>query len=263
MCGSGTGFEEDLLADIIFQRTYQLNDSYKEIKSRAVQNLQNYLEYPGLISFNDIGRSITFSSERVIPTTSTNRPRIMLLFSNPHPHSILQGMFLSPNIKGQESLFWVAMRDAGWILLPGEKYSPTQLADICLNAEYQGPFEFVFYCYYAFPTRYPDDIIRIFGKEYFTRYLAPEANDEFKKTVDEANIVAVVTFNKGIFNLVANDKVDHYIDRLNSGDTIQSQVSSITRYIPVFLSYPTGWFYHSDYRSLRKSSLIAIQEILN
>jgi hypothetical protein len=250
------------LADIIFQRTYQLNDSFEEIKQRIVQSLHSFLEYSELISFNDLDRSVTFSSERLIPTTSKSRTRILLLFSNPHPHSIHQGMFLSPSIKGHESLFWSAMRDAGWIKLPERKYSPKQLADICLNAEYPGPFEFVFYCYYAFPTRYPEDIIRIFGKQYFNQFLAPEAKEEFIKILDETDIDAVVTFNKGIFSLVANDKVDHYIVHLNNGETIQSQISSIDRSIPVFLSYPTGWFYNSDYRSLRKSSLDKIREII-
>lgn len=39
----------------------------------------------------------------------------MFLCSNPHPHSVKQGMFLSPNSKGQESLFWQVLRDSGWI----------------------------------------------------------------------------------------------------------------------------------------------------
>lgn len=250
------------MVNIFFHRTYHLHDTYEEIKSRAVKNLKNFLTYPGLLFFDDAGKSITFLSERLIPTTSTNRPRIMLLFSNPHPHSIYQGMFLSPSIKGHESLFWLTMRDAGWIELPGENYSPTQLADICANAKYSGPFEFVFYCYYAFPTRYPEDIIRIFGKDYFTRFLVPEAREEFKKTIDEAKINAVVTFNKGIFNLVADEKVDRYIDRLNNGDTIQSQICGVTRSLPIFLTYPTGWFYNRDYRILRRSSFNAIQEFI-
>lgn len=248
------------MSELIYQRTYQLNDFYDDVRSRIVQKLQNFLEYPELISFNDIGRRITFSSERLIPTASTNRPRIMLLFSNPHPHSIKQGMFLSPSINGHESLFWSAMRDAGWINLPGENYSPIELANMCIYADYLGPFEFVFYCYYAFPTRYPEDIIRIFGKQYFNQFLVPEAKDELTKTLNEAEINVVVTFNKAIFNLVANEKIDRYIHRLNSGEIIQSQITNINQSIPVFLTYPTGWFYHSDYQKLRKTSLDRIQE---
>ena len=83
-----------------------LNEAYESIKERAIQVLDKYLEYPDLITFNDLDRSVTFSTERLIPTTSTNRPRVMLLFSNPHPYSVHQGMFLSPNTKGRENLFW-------------------------------------------------------------------------------------------------------------------------------------------------------------
>ena len=146
------------MSDINFQRTYLLNETYKSIKERAIQVLDKYLGYPDLITFNDLDRSVTFSSERLIPTTSTIRPRIMLLFSNPHPHSVYQGMFLSPNTKGRENLFWPVMSDAGWLPISEENRNPKQLADICLKAKYQGPFELIFYCYYAFPTNYPEDI---------------------------------------------------------------------------------------------------------
>lgn len=97
------------MAGINFQKTYQLGDEYTSIKERATQKMHKYLGYPGLIAFNDFDRNITFASERLIPDIVTNRPRIMLLFSNPHPHSVHQGMFLSPNTRGRENLFWPVM----------------------------------------------------------------------------------------------------------------------------------------------------------
>lgn len=103
------------MPDIIFTRTYRLSESYESIKLRANQVLDKYLAYPGLYEFDDLDKSVTFSTERLIPTASTNRPRVMLLFSNPHPHSVHQGMFLSPNTKGRESLFWSMMEGAGWL----------------------------------------------------------------------------------------------------------------------------------------------------
>ena len=90
-----------------------------------------------------------------------------------------------------------------------------------------GPFEFIFYCYYAFPTNYPEDIQKIFGKEYFDREIEPEAMAEFRKTVQDEKVEAVVTFNKGVFNLVANDRVDRYIDRLQAGELIRSRIAGI------------------------------------
>jgi hypothetical protein len=72
----------------------------------------------------------------------------MLLFSNPHPHSVHQGMFLAPGIKGGEHPFWPVMEKAGWLPIAKENRNPKQLADICLKANYQGPFEFIFYWYH-------------------------------------------------------------------------------------------------------------------
>ena len=74
--------------------------------------------------------------------------------------------------------------------------NPKQLADICIKADYPGPFEFIFYCYYAFPTEYPEHIKKIFGRKFFLEIIEPEAIDEFTNTVHEYSIEAVVTFKK-------------------------------------------------------------------
>lgn len=247
------------MTSIIFERTYPLNEAYASIRKGAIQLLDKYQEYPDLIKFNDSERSVTFFTERLIPTVSTNRPRVMLLFSNPHPYSVHQGMFLSPNTKGRENLFWPTMEDAGWLPIPKGNRNPKQLADICLKAEYQGPFELIFYCYSAFPTDYPEHIRRIFGKEFFRQVIEPEAIDEFKKTIQETSVEAVVTFNKGIFNLVSKDKIKLCRERLIEGDLIQSQIKGIDRDVPIFLTFPTGWRFHVDFKQLRKASLDTIR----
>jgi hypothetical protein len=244
---------------IVFQRTYPLDEAYESVKERAIQVLDRYLGYADLMTFNDSDRSITFSTERLIPTASTGRPRVMLLFSNPHPHSVHQGMFLSPNAKGRENLFWPVMSDAGWLPIAEEDRKPRQLAGICLKAEYPGPFELIFYCYYAFPTDYPEHIRQIFGTKYFNQVIEPEARHEFGKTVQETSVEAVVTFNKGIFNLVSKDHIERYLERLMEGELIQSRIKAIDRHVPVFLTFPTGWRYHRQYRRFRKASLDTIR----
>jgi len=186
----------------------------------------------------------------------------MLLFSNPHPYSVHQGMFLSRNSKEQENLFWPVMEDAGWLPIPEENRNPEQLMDICLKANYGGPFELIFYCYYAFPTDFPEDISRIFGKEYFRRVIEPEAVDEFTKTIQETSVEAVVTFNKGIFNFVSKDQIERYIECLMEGELIQSQIKGIDRSIPIFLTFPTGWHYHRQFRQFRKDSLDTIRKAI-
>jgi len=250
------------LSSINFQRTYLLNEAYESIKERAIHVLEKYWGYPILITFNDFERSVTFSTERLIPTASTNRPRGMLLFSNPHPHSVHQGMFLSPNTKGRENLFWPVMGDAGWLSSTEENCNPKQLADICAKVKYQGPFELIFCCYYACPTDYPENIKKIFGREYFSKFIEPESNDEFREKIQDTSVEAVVTFNKGIFNLVSKDRIERYVERLVAGELIQSQVRGIDRSIPIFLTFPTGWRYHRQYRQFRKASLDTIREAI-
>jgi hypothetical protein len=247
------------MASIISQRTYQLNEAYESIKKRAIQVLGKYMKCPDLITFNDSDRSVTYSTERLIPTFSTNRRPVMLLFSNPHPHSVHQGMFLSPSTKGRENLFWSAMSDAGWLPIAKEDRNPNRLADICLKAEYSGPFELIFYCYYAFPTDYPEQIKGIFGRELFDQFIEREAIDEFRKTIQETSVEAVVTFNKGIFNIVSKDRIERYIERLMEGELLQSQIEGVDKDIPIFLTFPTGWRYHKQYELFRKASLDAIR----
>jgi hypothetical protein len=227
-----------------------------------MQILNKYLELPNLYIFNDSDRSITFLTERLIPKNFSGKPRVMLLFSNPHPFSVYQGMFLSPNTRRKRSLFWSIMNDASLIKISGEHPEPHQLADICFKLRYESPFDFLFYCYYSFPTDFPDDIERIFGTDYFRKVVEPETEREFIEILRENDVGKVITFNKGIFNLISKDTVEHYVGQLMQGKIIESKIRGIDRDIPVFLTYPTGWRYHKDYEQLRISNLTAIRAII-
>jgi len=252
------------LSGINFKRSYHLLREYEDIKKRASAILGKYVEDSNVISFDDVEKRVTFTSERLIPVNRGKRPPVMLLFSNPHPGSVKQGMFLSANIGNSESLFWVTMRDAGWFSIPKAKRNPEDLREMFLRVEYPGPFELYFYCYYAFPTRYPEHIARIFGNRFFSQTIEPEANSEFKKTVRERGIEAVVVFNKGIFNLVSDEKIERYIAQLNKGELVLGRIGALDRDIPLFLTHPTGWRYDKEFKILRRTSLEKIKSaILN
>ncbi|MEA3327547.1 MAG: hypothetical protein U9R53_09635 [Chloroflexota bacterium] len=246
-----------------FYRTYQLSEIYEDVKRQCEGLLSKYLEYPDLYKFNNKEKSLIFKSERLIPSKSTSRPKVILLFSNPHPHSVHQGMFLSPNTRGRENPFWETMRNTEWINFREEALNPLQIANLCFNVEYEGPFDFVFYPYYAFPTRYPKEIKKIFGREYFKQVIEPEARDKLKRTIRETEVNAVVTFNKSIFNLVSEDHVDRYIESLINGELIESQIKVIEEEIPIFLTFPTGWRYHKEIRNLRLNHLKKIEKVIS
>lgn len=250
------------MTGINFQRTYLLDEQYANIKERAVRLLNKYLAYPDLFVFDDQKRQISFSSEKLIPAFTSPRPRVLLLFSNPHPYSVQQGMFLSPDIYGHEHPFWPLMRAAGWIKISEDIQQPKQLAEICLQGNYAGPFELIFYCFFAFPTQFPEDIRRIFGREYFRQVIEPEAQAEFMQIVPETGAQAVVTFNKNIFNRVSKDKIERYVDRLKQGELIQSQLMGSEKSLPVFLTFPTGWRFSYQSGQLRRASLDAIRQAI-
>ena len=247
------------MPDINFQITYSLYEEYECIKINAQSRLRKYLEYPSIFTFDDVTNSITFTTERLLPDVFKGRSRVMLLFSNPHPHSVRQKMFLSPSTKGQENLFWRTMNAAGWLSIPKEKRTPEQLADICLKCNYDGRFDLIFYCYYAFPTNYPGEIRNIFENDYFNQIIEPKAIEEFQQTLLDQEVEAVVTFNKDIYNHVSTDKTDRYIKDLESGKLVCSLIKNINRDIPVFLTFPTGWRYHTDFMKLRTTSLELIK----
>ncbi|MCP4607138.1 MAG: hypothetical protein GY845_00285 [Planctomycetes bacterium] len=247
------------MTTINFQRTYSLGRDYKGIKDRATKILGANSEYFDIVDFGDVDDEVTFRTECLIPIKKTTRPSVMLLFSNPHPHSVQQGMFLSPNTKKQDNLFWSTMIDAGWFSIPEDKRSPSQLRDVFLNLEYTGPFDLLFCCYYAFPTCYPDDILKIFGRRFFDRHIQYEAYEGFQTILGETQAVAVVTFNKNIFNLISNNRVTEYIDQLDKGEIIRGRNIQTDREIPVYLTYPTGWRYHKKSSQLRKANLEMIK----
>jgi len=246
------------------ERTYLLGNEFSRVLKNALI-LQEYMNEKSIYRFDQRDKSISFLTEALIPTGKKHRPRIMLLFSNPHPHSVAQGMFLSPNRKGRENLFWSTMKEAGLLSFRQDSRDTRQAAEACLNAEYEGPFEYLFYCYYAFPTHQPIDIKSIFGKYFFNQTIEPEAAEDFRQLLSNNIVQAIITFNKLIFNKVSDKQVNHCLSDLKRGSIIRSEVTVADRPIPIFLTFPTGWRYHKDYVKLRRDSLehikTAIMEI--
>lgn len=250
------------MSSIHFQTTYLLSHQYDVIKSRAPKILGDFLSDSNIYQFTDQDKTLTFTSERLIPEKRSGRQRVLLLFSNPHPHSIQQGMFLSPSVKGRQSFFWSGMQDAGWFRLPETRPCPERLAQIFLNIEYESQFEFLFFCYYSFPTRYPDDIVKLFGKKYFKEVIEPEAREGFERIIQEENPEVVVTFNKGVYNLVSAEPIGKYIDRLKAGEVIRSKIKDVDNDGPIFLTYPTGWRYDPNHQEYRRKNLEKVKDLV-
>jgi hypothetical protein len=66
-------------------------------------------------------------------------------------------------------------------------------------------------------------------------------------------------FNKGIFNLVSDEKIVRYIAQLNKGELVQGRIRVSDKDIPIFLTHPTGWRYDKEFKTLRETSLEKIK----
>lgn len=243
------------MADINFKRSYELGENFESARKSAYRLLAEYLDDLDLLKFDSGSRTVTFTTERLIPERRTGRPRLMLLFSNPHPCSIQQGMFLSPDKNDRKSVFWPVMEEAGFFTLPEGGKDAQFLCETFVSADYEGPFDYIFYCYYPFPTNSPEDLAKIFGKRFFSEMIEPDSQAEFKEVLEEEKAGTVVAFNKTVYNLAARDRIDRYLERLIGGELIKSRVKWLEREVPIYLTFPTGWRHHRDYRSLRKQSL--------
>lgn len=220
---------------IHFRETYKLGQSYSGVKSRARDSLKKFFEIEGLYTWDDGKKRITFTSERLIPTQSKGRPRVMLLFSNPHPRSVQVGMFHAFKLP---NAFWSNLQKAKWFTLPTQNPNADRLREIFLQVIYDSPFEYILYCYYSFPTQYPKQIPEIFG-DFFYEKIQPKAKRQINNILTKEQIQAIVTFNGQIFRLMTGENVVGYTKVLTSGKTLRKETK---KKIPIYLTYPTGWW---------------------
>lgn len=235
---------------------------YQRIKERADALLSEYIGSGKIIQFRDKDNSISFKTERIVPHFPDRRPRVLLLFSNPHPHSVHQGMFLSPATNKKTHLFWKFMQQAGWFHIPNDNYAPMYLAEMFTYSRHESEFNLYFKCFYEFPTKMPNELKKIFGN-YFEK-LTEDALHDMKSYVIRKRINFILVFNGDIFKLLTGENTNGYTTRLNNGELIKSEFignnSHAFQPYPTFLTYPTGWHFHNDIKYLKHNSLVQIKE---
>ena len=220
---------------IHFRETYELGRNYRKVKNRAKISLKGFFHYKDLFCWDDHKKRITFTSERLIPERPKGRSRVMLLFSNPHPGSILAGMFQSYKLP---NAFWSNLQEAKWFTPPTQNPEVDELREIFRQVNYNSHFEYILYCYYSFPTQYPKQLPEIFG-DYFYEKIKPKAKRQINNILTKEQIQAIVTFNGQIFRLMTGENVVGYTKVLTSGKTLRKETK---KGIPIYLTFPTGWW---------------------
>lgn len=102
------------------------------------------------------GDTFTYLSESLIPTTDNGKLPVILLFGNPAPHSIKQGMFFSYEGDGREHRIWRILRTVGILDFPETNTISQDMNKIrkrqLWGLDYQSPFKLAFLPYISLPS---------------------------------------------------------------------------------------------------------------
>ena len=201
---------------------------------------------------NPRDRSITFQTECLKPRKDRRRPRVLLLFSNPHPGSIQKGMFHSPDRRIAN--LWTDLCEVGLFSAEDSVLrSPKALRTHCLNVTYKGPFAFGFACYWVFPTSYPSQLKSLFGPT-----MEPPGLEDPKvrlnRLLTKWRPRAIISFNGKVFKALTEKDTRGYTKRLLRS-TLEGRYPASDREYRVFQTYPTGWRYNPHAPKLRQRSL--------
>jgi hypothetical protein len=143
------------------------------------------------------GSRLHFLTESIHPQIkSLGRPRVLLLFSNPHPESVNRGLFMSePRSVG----FWKILADCMQPKMDHEfRWDPHGIAEtvsILLDGNYKGPLLF-FDCLYELPSISPKDLKSLFShnSDDFQKYLHRPSLARIRSIIDENKIKTVLVF---------------------------------------------------------------------
>jgi hypothetical protein len=240
--------------------TARLGNKYAHVKAYLCKDKRDgrrsYKDYIGSVyKLRDKDRSVTFQSECLIPRKDKGRPRVLLLFSNPHPGSIQKGMFHSPDPRIAN--LWRDLRNGGLFATEDDVLeSPESLRKHCLKVVYEGPFAFAFTCYWVFPTAYPSQLKSLFGPTMEPPGLEdPEVR--LNRLLKKWRPRAIISFNGKVFRALTNENIAGYTKRLRRG-TVEGKYPPLGGKYRIFQTYPTGWRYRKGAPELRQASLCRI-----
>jgi len=238
---------------IIYDDTLKFEVNYPDIKSNIRQKLHDSID---LYKFDDDSKQIQYRTEGPLVPNNNGRIPILILLSNPHPHSVRQEMFLSPNRVGKENPFWNTLRGTGYF-----KHSNQITPSLMIENRYESPFRIFIAVLLSFPSNFPHELPEIFGVgEYRKMIIAGKRKIE--ELLAKYDIRSVICFGKTQYDIMASfASPDQYTNALKRGNVIQSQ-ASFSNAVSIFLTFPTGWRYDADSQHMKCENLKQIMEII-
>lgn len=175
------------------------------------------------------GTRFHFLTESILPTIkSPTRPRVMLLFSNPHPESVRKGLFMS---EVHSRNFWEILRcNIQLGIKHNFRWDSTKgiddMVSLLLNGNYgnnRSPLLF-FECLYQIPSKSPEVLRKLFiNTDDFKRYLQCPSLVRIRKILTSNNIKVVLVFKGETFESIVNKPgISKY-----SRQTLRSAVNNV------------------------------------
>lgn len=231
---------------IIHTNILTVENNYQSVKSRIQDKLK---EWPEMFEFDDNRKQIHYKTEGPLIPENNGKTPVLILLSNPHPHSVKQGMILSPNRIGRENPFWTTMRNSGFF-----KHKNPIDAPMMIQNKYQSPFRFFMAVLLPFPTEDPKDLIDIFGNAEYTKMIN-QGKEEIKNLIEDNGIRHVICFGKTQYDVLSRvSSPKNYTSILKEGKTIQSS-SCFSDDVKVFLTFPTGWRFMKNAKEIKAENL--------
>jgi len=231
---------------IIHTKTLNIENNYPVVKSQVQDKLK---AWPEMFRFDDTHSQIHYQTEGPLMPEDNGKKPVLILLSNPHPHSVKQEMILSPNRIGKENAFWETMRNSGFF-----KHENPIDAPMMIRNQYQSPFRFFMAVLLPFPTEYPDDLIDIFGNAGYIKMMN-QGNEEIKSLIERNNIHHVICFGKTQYDVLSQTpSPKNYTSILKESKIIQTS-SRLSDDVKVFLTFPTGWRFMENAQKIKAENL--------
>lgn len=217
---------------IIHDEILHINSDYQGVKRRIDERIPCWQE---VISFNDQNLDIHFKTEGPLIPEDNGKIPILILLSNPHPHSVKQGMFLSPNRIGRFNPFWSTLRESGHFRALSDISAKTMITN-----QYDSPFRIFMAVLIAFPSNDPKDLSYIFGRSISCEMVKTGCRS-LEALVTGNSIKHVICFGRLQYDAIAQCPAsDGYTSVLERGGLIRSKVRFALD-ADVYLTFPTGW----------------------
>lgn len=200
-----------------------VREEFKNVKSRLIEHInkhgfnhfvantyEEFIDPYKVYYFDDGNNTINYKTEYIRPPKRTNSVPVMLLFSNPHPGSVANGLFFSESWRSGYIWHRFFVRsdhlcipknridfNKPWNMIPRD-----ELTKIMAKGEYINPNDktrnllLYFHCYCALPTaNYEPDVNQIFrGSPDAYNILCNESYKEFHKIIKDFDIKNVIVF---------------------------------------------------------------------